>query len=286
MSPPSRAVPSSLLPAVALLLGAIAAVPAAASPLDAANAVRREGCGPHEGARPLRRESRLDAAAGRMSRGESMSEALRRSDYKAEEAVSLHVAGRSVRNDGALERMFASRFCRDVANPALVQAGFARSGDDLWMILATPFEPPAASAMPRVAKRVLALVNDARESGQRCGTRRFGPAPPLRLSARLSDVALGHSRAMLATGRFDHAGASGDTPAARVRAAGYDAARVGENIAAGPTTPEEVVQGWIDSPGHCANLMDPRFEEMGLAYASDTRSRAGIYWTQVFATPR
>lgn len=46
------------------------------------------------------------------------------------------------------------------------------------------------------------------------------------------------------------------------------------------------MQGWIDSPGHCANPMDARFTEMGLAYAVDARSRAGIYWTQVFATPQ
>jgi uncharacterized protein YkwD len=140
--------------------------------------------------------------------------------------------------------------------------------------------------MPRVAKRVLALVNDARAAGQRCGGRRYEPAPPLRLNARLGAAALAHSREMARTGRFEHEGARGDTPAERVQRAGYDARRIGENIAAGPTSAEEVVRGWLDSPGHCANLMDPRFEEMGLAYDADARSRGGIYWTQVFATPQ
>jgi uncharacterized protein YkwD len=91
---------------------------------------------------------------------------------------------------------------------------------------------------------------------------------------------------MASTGRFAHAGADGSTPGQRVERAGYRAARVGENIAAGPTSAAEVVEGWLASPGHCANLMDARFTEMGLAYAVDSRSAAGIYWTQVFATPR
>jgi uncharacterized protein YkwD len=273
----------------ALLLASILAFapsPAAASPVDAANAVRREGCGRYEGTRPLRREARLDAAAGRMARGASMKEALDRAGYRADEAVSLHLAGSSVGDEAALERALARRFCSDVANPKLTQIGVARDRQQVWMILALPFEPPAMSEMPRVAKRVLALVNATRASGQRCGGRRFEPAPPLALSARLSNAALAHSREMAATSHFEHEGPRGDTPAMRVQRAGYDAARVGENIAYGPTSPEEVVQGWIDSPGHCANLMDPKFAEMGLAYAIDTRSRGGIYWTQVFAKPR
>ncbi len=45
------------------------------------------------------------------------------------------------------------------------------------------------------------------------------------------------------------------------------------------------MQGWIDSPGHCANLMSPTFTEMGIAFVVERKSEPGIYWTQVFATP-
>jgi len=55
----------------------------------------------------------------------------------------------------------------------------------------------------------------------------------------------------------------------------YQEKLVGENIAYGPKTADEVVQGWLDSPGHCANIMDPRFAEMGIAYAAGRASKRG-----------
>jgi uncharacterized protein YkwD len=84
---------------------------------------------------------------------------------------------------------------------------------------------------------------------------------------------------------FEHEDRAGHTPADRVRAVGYREKLVGENIAFGPRTAEEVVQGWLDSPGHCENIMDPRFAEMGIAYAAGHLKR-GLYWVQVFAAPR
>jgi uncharacterized protein YkwD len=68
-----------------------------------------------------------------------------------------------------------------------------------------------------------------------------------------------------------------------VHRTGYRARHVGENIASGVPTAREVVDGWLASPGHCSNIMDPRFTEMGVAYATERRSRGVIYWTQVFA---
>jgi uncharacterized protein YkwD len=61
---------------------------------------------------------------------------------------------------------------------------------------------------------------------------------------------------------------------------------VGENLAAGQTTAAQAVQGWLDSPGHCANLMQPGFTQMGLAFAVNLQSPQGIYWAQVLGTPR
>ena len=61
---------------------------------------------------------------------------------------------------------------------------------------------------------------------------------------------------------------------------------MGENIAYGPKSVEEVVQGWLDSPGHCENIMDPRFVEMGLGYAVGHVSKRGLYWVQLMAAPR
>jgi uncharacterized protein YkwD len=62
---------------------------------------------------------------------------------------------------------------------------------------------------------------------------------------------------------------------------------VGENIASGQRTVEDAVASWLDSPGHCANIMNPAFTDMGAAYAIDPRNRnRTAYWTQVFGTPR
>jgi uncharacterized protein YkwD len=70
-----------------------------------------------------------------------------------------------------------------------------------------------------------------------------------------------------------------------VRAVGYHEKLVGENIAYGPKSVEEVVQGWLDSPGHCENIMDPRFAEMGIALAQGRASRHGLYWVQLLVEP-
>ncbi len=68
-----------------------------------------------------------------------------------------------------------------------------------------------------------------------------------------------------------------------MRATGYRDTLVGENIAYGPTSADEVVAGWLHSPGHCENIMDPRFVEMGLALAPGQGSRRGLYWDQELA---
>ena len=85
---------------------------------------------------------------------------------------------------------------------------------------------------------------------------------------------------------LEHRGRDGSSAADRVTRAGYDWRSVGENIAAGQPSPQEVVAGWLRSPGHCANLMEPRFTDMGVAYAVDQKSEAGIYWAQVFGRAR
>ncbi|PNB70095.1 hypothetical protein C1X30_35220, partial [Pseudomonas sp. FW305-BF6] len=74
-------------------------------------------------------------------------------------------------------------------------------------------------------------------------------------------------------------------PADRARAAGYRGRQIGENIAAGQGSPSQAMSGWLASPGHCANLMNPMFTQVGAAYASDSRSNKGVYWTMLFGAP-
>ena len=106
------------------------------------------------------------------------------------------------------------------------------------------------------------------------------------LSGTLADVALGHASDMAEHGYFEHKDLAGRTPADRVKAVGYREKLVGENIAYGPESADEAVRGWLDSPGHCENIMDPRFSEMGLAFAIGKAPKRGLYWVQLLAAPR
>jgi uncharacterized protein YkwD len=270
--------------AVACLAGGLIALLAGASafagPIDVVNDLRRHGCG--AGVPALVRSSQLDAAAGRMARGAPLHDALAQSGYRADEALAIHVSGSA--DDASLRRMLAQRYCAELARSSVRQVGVAQGPRELRLVLATPFEPPSPGDAAAVARRVLALVNEARSRPRRCGGRQYDAAPPLRLSATLGLAALAHSREMAASGRFAHEAPDGSTPRVRVERTGYDAVAVGENIAAGPTSPDEVMRGWLASPGHCTNVMAPAFTEMGLAFAVDLRSESGIYWTQVFAT--
>ena len=112
--------------------------------------------------------------------------------------------------------------------------------------------------------------------------RAFPAAPPLTMNGGLRCAARVHSVDMDVRQFFDHVNPSGEGPDRRVTSAGFDWSVVGENIALGHTNPSEVIQGWLASPGHCENIMDPRFTHLGVGVHS---SEAGIFWTQAFGTP-
>jgi uncharacterized protein YkwD len=137
----------------------------------------------------------------------------------------------------------------------------------------------------RIRARVVALVNEARSRPQRCGSERFAAAPPLRVSSKLTDAADVHARDMVRRKFFEHRGSDGSEPKDRVRRAGYRWMLTGENIALGPQSAEEVVEGWLHSPGHCANIMEPRFREIGVGLAVG-KKRGQTYWVQEFGAPR
>lgn len=147
-------------------------------------------------------------------------------------------------------------------------------------VAATPPTPTLAAApIPDFVQRVLNLTNQFRAAN--------GLAP-LQLNIELDAAALGHSQEMALNDYFDHNGLNGTTPASRMNQVGYSSSMYGENIAAGYDTPEEVVQGWIDSPGHRANLLNPSFTEVGIGYyylANDTGvNNYYSYWTQDFGS--
>ncbi|MFD4371905.1 CAP domain-containing protein [Streptomyces sp. NPDC058486] len=119
------------------------------------------------------------------------------------------------------------------------------------------------------ADQVLSLVNAERAKAG-CG--------PLTANATLTRAAQGHSDDMAARDYFDHTNPDGDGPGERVTAAGYPWSTYGENIAMGQTTPEQVMEGWMNSPGHRANILNCDFKELGVG----VHTNGGPYWTQVF----
>jgi uncharacterized protein YkwD len=126
---------------------------------------------------------------------------------------------------------------------------------------------------------VLRLSNQYRQAGATCGTTSYAPAPPLATSPALRCAARLHSKDMQDRNYFSHTTPDGVTFDQRITQAGYRWRTIGENIAAGYRTPAAVVQGWMQSPGHCQNIMNGTFTQLGVGFYGEYR------WTQDFGTP-
>ena len=142
--------------------------------------------------------------------------------------------------------------------------------------------------LPDFRANLLARINQVRAAGANCGSDGvFGAAPPLAWNDLLTVAADGHSKDMAAKNYFSHTSADGRTLGDRVSAAGYAWTMLGENIAAGYATTNAVMDGWIASPGHCANLMNASFAEVGVACVPGTAGDAySTYWTMDLGRPR
>lgn len=266
-----------------LISGLAASLSSQADPISALQLLREGGCGGIlPPARQLRHIASLDRAAEQWANGRSLASAAQLSGYEAESTAGLHIKG----PESATLQLIKKSDCRTVTNPGFRDVGLYQRGAETWLVLGSVYVAPASAQAPVLATRALQLVNEVRARGARCGDRSFGPAPPVRLSETLGGVAFGHADDMAKHNYFEHEDLTGRSPADRVRAVGYQEKLVGENIAYGPKSAEEVVQGWLDSPGHCENIMDPRFAEMGIAYAAGQASRRGLFWVQLLVAPK
>ena len=274
--------PASILLALLALLASHAS-PARPDLVAVTNAIRAQGCADHSGVKPpLRPDPLLDRVAQTLASGLSVQEAMMDVGYRAMQSATLELSG----SDAGVARALAERGCRDIVDPVYRDIGVAQYANSAWIVLAAPFVPPPAGQAQEVSREVLALVNETRAHPRRCGWKRFKAAPPLMLSDTLQRAALAHTRDMADRSNLSHAGRDGSTPGERATRAGYRWRVVGENIAAGQSTPEQVVAEWVRSPRHCSNLMSADYSEMGVAHVVEPRSAAGIYWAQMFAAPR
>jgi uncharacterized protein YkwD len=147
---------------------------------------------------------------------------------------------------------------------------------------------PTSGNLDLIRTATLCLINEEREA--------HGESA-LQPNAKLTRVAQGHSEDMASEDYFSHVAPDGETPLERIRASGYIASsrvgyEVGENIAWGTlwlASPQSIVNAWMASPGHRANILDAHYRETGVGVsphppASLAGGQAGGIYTQDFGT--
>ncbi|MGN8123373.1 CAP domain-containing protein [Pseudomonas sp. 22082] len=231
---------------------------------------------------PLTLKSNLALPVG-YGYGGGLRERLKDSGYAA-------VAVRSIRIVGAQDAeeafdLLQSDYCGALLDGQYADIGISRARSEWQVVLARPVLDSRVGDTRSVGKALLAEVNAARARPRMCGRQRFAAARPLSWNPALGAAAQGHSKAMAYGNYFAHRDPDGDGPADRARAAGYRGRQIGENIAAGQSSPGKAMAGWLASPGHCANLMNPMFTQVGAGFASEARSDEGVYWTMLFGAP-
>lgn len=135
---------------------------------------------------------------------------------------------------------------------------------------AKPATPTAPSSGP--AAEVVALVNQERAKAG-CSA--------LTVNPKLTAAALNHSQDMASHNNMSHTGSDGSDPGERITRAGYGWMTYGENVAYGYSSPEQVMEGWMNSPGHRENILNCSFKEIGVGLA-----QPNSYWTQDFGAAR
>lgn len=140
---------------------------------------------------------------------------------------------------------------------------------------------PAAYAA--LEQQILEETNKRRAAGADCRTGgKFGPAAPLVMHPLLQSAARKHSKDMATNNFFSHTNLAGLSPFDRMKAEGYTGTTMGENIAAGNGTAAATVTQWMNSDGHCANIMSPKYKQLGVGYWYGATSKYKHYWTQNF----
>lgn len=144
----------------------------------------------------------------------------------------------------------------------------------------------ARVASVALQQEILTYMNAARSKSCLCGTMTYAAVPALALNTKLTTASDKFALDLAIYNYFSHTGRDGSLPWDRMTREGYVWRAAGENIAAGYPTARAVVDGWLKSPGHCANIMSPNFREVGVVYAYTTTSTYKAYWVTDFGTQR
>ena len=226
---------------------------------------------------PLAADPRLVLTAASIG---NLQQAMATAGYPMKNVQAISLSG--PRDAQGAMKAIQESFCQIVLDPQFVDVGVSRQDREWRIVVARPLLSARLGDWQAEGQKLLAEVNVARARPRQCGAQSFAATSPLAWNATLATAAETHSRSMANNNYFDHKDRDGRTPGDRAELAGYDFQQIGENIAAGQDSVRKVVDGWLTSPGHCANLMNPQFKEIGAAYATDPKSDAGIYWTAMF----
>ncbi|WP_223456769.1 MULTISPECIES: CAP domain-containing protein [unclassified Pseudomonas] len=226
---------------------------------------------------PLSADPRLVLTASSIG---NLQQAMATAGYPMKNVQAISLSG--PRDAASAMKAIQESFCQIVLDPQFVDVGVSRQDNQWRIVVARPLLSSRLGDWQTEGQKLLIELNAARAKPRQCGTQSFNATAPLAWNATLATAAEGNSRSMANNNYFDHKDRDGRTPGDRAELAGYNFQQIGENIAAGQDSVRKVVEGWLTSPGHCANLMNPQFRELGAAYATDPKSDAGIYWTAMF----
>jgi uncharacterized protein YkwD len=134
---------------------------------------------------------------------------------------------------------------------------------------------PAQAVGPKWRDRMLEKVNSVRA---------MAGVAPVSWCKALDTSAQRYAGVLARKGAVQHEGLDGTTLLTRITAAGYRVRVAGENLAGGQQTVVEVMRAWRASPGHLANLIDPRVTNVGFGYAESPSTLYRTYWVQHFGS--
>jgi len=230
-------------------------------------------------------QAALERAARELAQGDELQHSLKAVGYRAVRSSALWLKGDGILTQAA-GMLAKPSYCPQLQDAGMTEIGIYLDAHQVYIVMAAPFAPAVGVSEQTAGRRVLGLVNRARAAPRTCGNTAFKAARPLRWNDALAEISLLHAEDMARHNYFSHTGRDGSNPAQRVERGGYHYRSTGENIAAGQMKSEDAMSAWFNSPLHCANLMNPAFTEMGVAYAIDAKSDMGVYWAQEFGAPR
>ncbi|WP_264776988.1 CAP domain-containing protein [Deinococcus aetherius] len=229
-------------------------------------------CGLH-----LVRSAHLDRVAAAYARLGTVKQAAAVAGYAYQKMQGL-------RMNGPLSFIVQSvgERCVEFREAQLIAYGVAPYGRGYALIVADPRIPPNLRGPSTEGKALLNATNAVRAKGADCGGKWMPPAPPLAWDDRLFAAAQLYAQRLATlnfTGHIDPY--TGQGPQDRAQRVGFRGA-VGENLQHGRNTALLAVQSLVTSPGHCENMLDPRWTVMGGSYWASENSNYGIHWVQLF----